>query len=425
MGNSDEEKTPKLTLVKGGGRNVHDFARLPFVEKEHYLKGVTAKERMDLILGDPEGERLARSMSPQEFFWLVKDIGETDAMELVQMASPEQCIFLLDIEMWSRWSFSTDKVLEWFGYLLDGGDEKIAELLPRLDFEMLLLLLNKEIIVGGGVGDLSNDEERLADWDHTFDDTFMLKFRNPAHSQTVGRFLDCIYRLDHGLYVALMEGVKSDIDTELEDMCYRFSSGRLADLGFPLLDEALAIYGRLDPTSFALQGTKELLPAGTPASLPVTVGADTSLLQKALALVETDELTMELNYLVNSALVADETAFSDTGAMRTVFQRVYGYLNIALEFLCEGDVKKAGEILTVEYMKRLFQLGYSIVFGVRVRANKLESGDYATNKLLNGLKRKRPRFYRGLDEDAVDGYREFRAMEDVIAVEKLLSQLEG
>lgn len=425
MKKTEKDGATVLTLVKGGRTSAHTFANLPLAEKTHYLKGLRAKERMDLMIGDPEGKILVRSMEPQEFFWLFKDIGETDALELLQLASPAQCIFLLDMELWSKWSFSADKAVEWLGYLLEGGDGRIGELLPQLDFELLQLLFSKELIVGGGVGDMSNDEERLADWDHSFDDMFMLTFKNPKHSQVMGRFVECICRIDNDLYVALMEGVKNDIDLELEDACYHFRGGRLADLGFPPLDEALSLYARLKPATFTLLGEKEHLPTGSVTTLPVPVGDDTSLLLKALALAGSDELSMELNYLVNSALVADETAFSDSEAMHQVAQRVYGYLNIALEYLCEGNVKKAGEVLTGEYLKRLFQLGYSILLGIKTRAEKLESENYAANKLLMGLKNKRPRFYRGLDSDKADGYREFRSMDDVAGVEEFLRHLEG
>lgn len=414
-----------LKLVKGGRPSTGAFAKLSLPEKTQYLKRLQAKERMDLMLGDAESERLVRAMEPQEFFWLVKDIGETDALELLLLASPEQSLFLLDMELWSQWSFSTEKAVEWLNYLLEAEDAQFYRLLQTLDFELLQLLLNREITVGGGIGDLSNDEERLTDWDHTFDGTFMITFRNPKHSQVIGRFVEKICRLDNPLYVALMEGVKSDIDLELEDTCFQFRSGRLADLGFPPLDEALAIYGRVRPAAFTLLGDKEQIPTGGPASaLPVPVTGDTSLLQRALALVDSDQLYMELNYLINNALVAEDATLADTEALRLIVTRVYGYLNIALETLCGADVHQAGEVLKSEYLKRLFQLGYSLLLELKIRADQLSTDNYAGNKLLSGLKNKRPRFYRGLDPDAADGYREFRSVADVAAVDQVLRQLE-
>lgn len=412
-----------LKLVKGGRVSSLTFAGLPFHEKARYLKKLRAKERMDLMIGDAEGERLVRGMEPQEFFWMVKDVGETDALELINLASPEQTLFLLDMELWNKWSFSQDKGVVWFGHLLEEGEEKLRELLPNLDFEMLQLFLSREVIVGGGVGDLSNDEERLTDWDHTFDDTFMINFKNPKHSQVVGRLIESINRIDNQLYVALMEGVKSDVDLELEDVCYRFRSGRMADLGFPPLDEALSIYARVKPSSFTLHGDKSHPATGSLAALPVAVGTENFLLQRALALIDADDVYMELNYLINSAFVADGTELADTEAMHTITSRVYGYLNMALEAICGDDAKKAAGVLTGEYLKRLFQLGYSILLDLKSRAEKFSTEDYAASKLLNGLKYKRPRFYRGLDADTADGYREFHSLADVNRVDIFLRGL--
>ena len=69
--------------------------------------------------------------------------------------------------------------------------------------------------------------------------------------------------------------------------------------------------------------------------------------------------------------------------MKSVVERVYGYLNIALEYLSQGDETKGVEILTGEYLKSLFQLGFSIVLGLKFKAEKLSDSSYATGKALS------------------------------------------
>ena len=96
-----------------------------------------------------------------------------------------------------------------------------------------------------------------------------------------------------------------------------------------------------------------------------------------------------------------------------------------MEYLCKGDEAKGAEILAGEYLKRLFQLGFSLVIGLKLRGDKLNDPDYATNNVLSGLKSPRPRFYRGLDPDGIDGYREFRELQDVAAMSDFLKTLEG
>jgi len=400
-----------------------DFQALSLNEKNRYLKTVSAKEKMDLIQADPDAKRLTASLEPQGFFWLMKEIGEADALGLLQLASAEQCIFILDMELWEGFVFSEEKACHWLTYFVECGEPRIHELLKHLDFEFLQLLLSRELIVGGGIGDQSNDEERFGDYDHTFDGVFMLSFKNPGHSQLIGSFISMLIKMDNPLYTALMEGIKGDVDLELEDQCQRFRTGRLEDLGFPPLDEALSIYARVNPDTFQLHGDKVLCPAGEGGSLiPISANDDT-LLFRALALADAPELLQELNYLVNSALVAEGGAFQEPESMVGILQRVCGYLNIALEKLAPGDEQKAARLLAGEELKRVFQLGYSIVLELKFAAQNTETVDYASGKLLAGLKAKRPRFYRGLDPDGIDGYREFKELADVRRTADLLGQL--
>ena len=402
------------------------FSALTFAEKNSYLRTVGAKQRMDLIVADTDAKRLAAAMQPQEFFWLMKEIGETDALELLQVASAEQCIFILDMELWDGYTFSEEKACRWLSYFMEGGEPRVHELLKHLDFEFLHLFLNRELVVVGGVGDMSDDEERFGDYDLTLDGVFMLSFKDPKQSQLIGAFLAMLIKLDNPLYTALMEGLKGDVDLELEEQLQRFRTGRLEDLGFPPLDEALSIYARVNPASFELHDDKELLRAAGECGALIPIPAqDDTLLFRALAIADSEPLMQELNYLVNSALVAEGSAFAEPETMSGVLQRVCGYLNIALEQLSGSDDARAAQVLSGEQLKRLFQFGYSVVLELKFAAQDTETVDYASGKLLAGLKAKRPRFYRGLDPDGIDGYREFRDIADVRRAADLLGQLRG
>jgi hypothetical protein len=416
---------------KGAGKAVatrvgeEEFRSLSFVEKRTYLDGVLPTERMALILDDPDGIKLARAMQPHELYWLFKEIGSPDAMALLALASPEQCVFILDMELWRRWSFSEDKAVEYLGYIMLGSEEHFLELLPHLDFNLLSLFLGREIIVAGGIGEINTDEERQTDWDHTFDDVFLIKFKNPKHTTIIGTFLELVCRLDNPLYVSLMESVSGEIDIESEEECYHLKSGRLADLGFPPHEEALEIYSRINPATFTPGRNKTLLQAVEATTLPGIFLTGTTFLERVILRADSELFRMELNYLINTALVADEAHLADMEQMKSVVERVYGYLNIALEYLCEGDETKGVEIVNGEYLRRLFQLGFSLVIGLKHRADKLSETDYATGKALSGLKSARPRFYRGLDPDGIDGYREFREMQDVTTMSDFLKEVEN
>jgi hypothetical protein len=412
-----------FTAINSERASEEEFHRLSFEDRRIILDGLPPGERAVLISGDPDGKKLTRAMQPGELYWLIKEIGVPDALELLGLANPRQCLFILDMELWSGWTFSEDKAVEYLGYILKGGEEHFLELLPHLDFNLLSLLLGRELIVAGGIGDLNTDEERQTDWDHTFDDVFLIKFRKPAHAQVIGAFLELVCRFDNPLYTALMESVSGEIDIESEEECYHLKSGRLADLGFPPHDEALEIYSRINPETFTPGRSKVLVQTGQTAALPTRLLTGKTFLERVILHMDSDLFRMELNYLVNSALVADRAHLVDTEQMKAIIERVYGYLNIALEHLSHGDENRGGEILSGEHLKRLFQLGFSIVLGLKFRAEKLADTNYATGKALSGLKSSRPRFYRGLDSDGIDGYREFREMLDVRNMSDFLTVL--
>lgn len=384
-------------------------------------------EKIAMILSDPEGMQLAKSLEPQELYWLIKEQGDADADTLILFSTADQFCFLLDVEIWEGSTYSRKKGLEWLTHLLDAGEERVLEQLTRMDFELLLLVCMKELFVGGGIGDMLSDEERTVEWDHTFDSIFYLSYRDEQSGPLLIRFLDIIYRHNQELYLRLMEGIKCEIESEQEELCYRFRSGRLADLGFPEREHALEIYRPLDPDTFVPESGKVLATVEFGGYLPAIPVEGDSLLLRALNLVDSEELNAELLCLVNSALAAEENGFAESDSMQFAVQRVYGYLNIALEHICGQDEGAAARLLDMEYLKRLFQLGFGIVLRLRSRAVRLDydGNDHAVNRALLGFRNFRPRFYRGLDTDHVDAYREFRSLDDVLLVDALLNELES
>ena len=108
-----------------------------------------AKRRMQQLLADPDAESIVRSLHPQELYWMVKEIGENDAVGLLALSSPEQLAFCLDTELWQRWSLSREKALKWLGYLVEAGEGTVTELLEELDIELLALSNDVAELVGG------------------------------------------------------------------------------------------------------------------------------------------------------------------------------------------------------------------------------------------------------------------------------------
>ena len=144
-----DQKRPEFTIIRGGKTDAADFNRRPLPEKIAHLQQLPAKKSLELITSDPEGELLARALQPQELYGIFKEIGAEDAMILFEYASPDQRAFFLDMELWEKELFSGEKALEWLDHLIEAGEDTLAGQLRHLDPELLMLILYKEITVGG------------------------------------------------------------------------------------------------------------------------------------------------------------------------------------------------------------------------------------------------------------------------------------
>jgi hypothetical protein len=412
-----------LSLIKGGRLTPARFKQLSLADQLASFAHLDSDDQLSIILSAPNAGQLVAALPVQQFYQLLDEAGEERNQPLLQLATPAQAAFIFDLECWVAFDFSLDKAVEWLEQLLATGEGHALRVFRELDPEFLILFLKQTIAVAGGLGDLLTDEERLDAWDHTFDNCYYLKVVHDRHGQLALRLVDLLYRNDERLYVELMEGVKSELASELEELCHQFRDSRLADEGFPPLAEARAVYARVDPAGYRPATDKALADADQPVPpLPALIGDRPTLLLRALAGIDSPALRQELQYLLNTVLVADGRNPADWEGIATVSERVAGCLNIALEYLSGGDEPAARALLTGDYLKRLFQLGHSLQMALHEKARGIESSDYASSRALAGLKELRPRFYRALDPDGVDGYREFRELADIRVMEEFLGR---
>ncbi|HZV81824.1 MAG TPA: DUF6178 family protein [Geobacteraceae bacterium] len=414
---------PNLAILKGGKLTSKEFGALSLQAKIDYLHHLRGAVKLRTILEDPMPEKLVRSLPKVDVYQILHDLGSEESLEILQLASPVQIRFILDWELWEEWSISVERTLEWLELLLV-DEERAIEIISRMDQELLLVFLKKTIAVGGGLGDIINSEDYQLEWDHTFDEMYYIKFLDSRHNELVLRFLDLIYRQNHQLYRSLMQGVENELLSELEELAGQFRQNRLADEGFPSTHDAAALYTRVSPENFTPAVDKVNIPTSADISpFPAIPDDEASLLSRAFAAADSPALRQEFHHLTNGAMVAEGVTPADHEKMRPVLERVGSYLNIALEFLCDNESEGAA-ILTGEHLKRLFSLGYSLLAQLQERARKLESDNYAAGKVLTGLRMRRPLFYRGLDPDTVDDYREFAGMEDMRTMDRFLRGLE-
>lgn len=426
------------------------FNALPFIEKVALVLSVRGKDRERLILLSKEPERLVQRMPEEEFYYTIKEMGEKDALTLLELASPKQIVFCLDLEVWKKNRLKPQNMLKWIELLLDCEEEKAIEAFRNLDQELLVTFLQRYLKVykpDSPIEEVELDRDDIFTLDHHY--YVRVKFKQAE--EVLERFLDLLFRWDQALYRDLLEGVIWEVPGEVEELARRWRQGRLSDKGFPEWEEAMEIYSFVNPELIDIEkGIKDTYGPDEEMKRWQEVGSNFYLLPlpKGSFLKEVleeasrqglDWIRGEVVLLCNKAMVAENVDPSNLEAVRELFLRVYDYLSLGLSFLSKGDPKEALRAVKKLYLKEIFQLGYSLT--VRLR-HKLERAlrespwfegkkarliwlDPPLREFAEGLLRKKPMLFEGIVEPKGANYRPFRTLEELYLAEGLIADIKA
>jgi hypothetical protein len=355
----------------GGGRAVAAQGRqeraLARAQQRRALMALPARKRLDALLEQRDARAAVRALPAEDLYATVQEVGLADAPELVQLASPRQFQAFLDLGGWTRDRLEPHQLLTWLRAARGEEPEDFLAKVEAMDLELLELLLRTFTLVH----DLEENPDVHVEGvtAETPEGRYLIEFKVEGAELAAMRTLvnDLIARSPFEA-VRLLEAVRWEVPGELEETAYRFRTARLADLGFPTPDEAQALFAYQDPARFPVRGH----PARS-ALVPAS-GERVDFLQAAVAQledVERDALSDELRLLANQALVAEGADPGDMDAQAAVLGMVRDVLNLGLEHATGGDAERAVDVVREEHLKRVFQLGFSLVLKLRFRADRL------------------------------------------------------
>jgi len=331
------------------------------------ISALPARARVDALLASKDAAGLVRSLPAEQLYATIAEVGLADATELVQLASPDQFQSLVDLGAWTRDTLDPHRLLEWLRAARGEESEDLLGKLHGIDLELVESMLRAFTVVH----DLEDNPDPHVEG-VTIDSAdghfrIEMKVEGPEEAALRALLLDLMGE-DPFAFSRLMEALRWEMPSELEEAALRFRWARLADLGFPDREAAAGLYAALRlPPPPPPADTSELARSG---------GAKVDLVQAALLgldPVEAENAGEELRGVFNAALVADGADPGDLDAFRASAERARDTLGLGLEYLTGGDPRRATAVVRETSLRTVFQTGFALALRLRHRAERLAS----------------------------------------------------
>ena len=423
------------------------FNAMPLEEKINVVLSAPWLQRQKLIILAENPEELVRALPEDEVYWTVKEIGLEDALPIISHLSFEQLQYNMDIDCWTKDLIDMAAVTRWFKVLLRCREEQVLEWVSRADERFLNFAFKKLFNVYrlSDDIDLSEASDLLPSW--TIDGLYYFQFADEEARMVAIPFLHLLYRSDSKYFYFLMENTRWVSAIELEEDVLRMRQRRMAEQGFPELDEAWQVYQPL-----SLKEMKELQERGH-RRLPVqetspsthqwlryrfTLDTRNRFVHAALKHIEDPHIAakvqQEIISLANTVMIADCIAVREHQDKQAAFSKVMGYVSIGLDYVSRHDAEAAVRLLEETPAFLLFRAGYSQALDLRSRAlgicrelrdihPRLQQDFFGTpwGEMIAGLTRSRPLFFEGIIVEAGSSdFREFETTDDIDAARQAL-----
>jgi len=229
------EKQPK-----NGVNETRPVRGAPEAAKE--ILSLSGSVVLNRILTLDKPEEFVRSMAHVDLYWVVKKIGEEDALPILQMASSEQWGFLLDLDLWKKDRLDLRQASEWMGRLLQADPDRLVRWLlsdgEYFTYFYLSTMLQVEFKSKDEMDDL---EEGFI----TLDGIHYLRILDPEQEEVLRNLLQHLASKDYHRYQAILMGLSGVAPDEVEEEMYRRRNVRIAEDGFLPYEEAVTVYTAL------------------------------------------------------------------------------------------------------------------------------------------------------------------------------------
>ncbi len=297
--------------------------------------------------------QLVRRLPAQDALIQIKERGLQDSLEILELLSPEQVQNMFDLDVWDDDHIQSENVETWLEALFQANPMRAVQVFHELDPEFLAYLIK----VNTEVYELDDGQEPdglTAERIRTPDNQYVVCFSKPIWRQFFEQFMS----RDLEFATQIIQSVRFETASGLEEEALRWRDSRMQDLGFAPFAESKAILAYVNPDAPlppANEGFDEQDAVGSSSAL-LRLMKPKSVFQEALSQLSEPAKARVLRELVstcNRVHLALKRNPGEIAALKETVTYVILMVEKALEYLSVDKLAKAP-------LARLFQVGLQI-----------------------------------------------------------------
>lgn len=409
-------------------------------------------ERGELILHSHEPGKIIQSLSSEELYLITREMDSEERSEILKFAHLRQLSFVADIDCWQGDRVNGTDFVRWLDTLREADERQLLLWMEETDYDGLIAGFMQFVSVLKPTWEYAIDEV-IGDRSYFSLDQQYYILVEEDNFETVRRSLELIFEHNRKKYVAIMEGLMSEMEYEIEEAAYRRREIRLSDAGFPDLESAQKVYIPIDEETFyatekkvkdeIYQQAGQRLAEEPRANYPVLWQFERIFLDEAMIELHRRDVRIlegvyeELAWLSNKLIVCHGMDFTSEEKVKWAVQRTRSLMNFSLDVLAEGDVIRAADFLEKHWLESIFRFGLNHTYAIGSRARALIKRYWKNEKddllafmeapydaVMEGLLEKVPRCYDFEVRDNVQHLRDFSNRTDLARADMSIRQME-
>jgi hypothetical protein len=416
---------------------------IPLTRFRTALASPRAEKRIDALISADNAEEVVQALSVTDLYFLIEEVGLADCVELLSLCSNEQIQGCVDLEIWDRDQPLLEAFFPWLAAIQENGFEFLGRVWAGMDPELTALTLARCCDIYDKTLDEEVPDEEERGFFETPDTFFQIVITtdDEVQSKLVHTIIEDLYRADMVQARHTLMSARSEPAAELEEMSYRWRSGRMADLGYVDFYEALEVFRPIDPASVQIgEGTAEHRGEKIESEVPIASDLPAPMLRPVIGRgflaqalegledqAEIESMQSALLYLVNRLMSAGSLSPGNAEALELATVHATASVALGLEYDSQGNPEQAVEALRSISLTRLHRLGYTLClrlarFARMVAGRAITAGEPSIS-VLEAVLAKRPFFPVVLENPASSDIRPIESRADLASIADHLKEL--